>query len=125
MQCNHPFAACSTANEDYEGMTEWLKHNVEPENTVKEFMKKTSIKRAAWIRGNPSLTVEAILKEHPRLFDTPGMVSLGNAMFQFFSWCNAFFMSMLSNILCPIITRMVACNFNLHDLADPETTFNY
>ena len=81
MQCNHPFAACNTTNEDYEGMTEWLKHNLEPESTVKEFMKKTSIKRAAWIRGNPSLTVEGILKEHPRLFDTPGMVSLGNAMF--------------------------------------------
>ena len=56
-------------NEDYEGMTEWLKHNVEPESTGKDFMKKPhQIKRAAWIRGNPSFTLEAILKEQPRLF---------------------------------------------------------
>jgi ribosome biogenesis GTPase A len=38
--------------------------------------KKPAIKRAAWIRENPGITVEAILKEHPRLFDTPGMVSV-------------------------------------------------
>ena len=62
--------------DDYEGMIEWLKHNVQPQVKVKEYMKKTAIKRAAWIRENPGITVEAILKEHTRLFDTPGMVSV-------------------------------------------------
>ena len=73
-------AACNTSQEDYKGMVEWLKHNVDPDNTVKEYMKKTSIKRAKWIRTNPNLTIDAILKEHPRLFNTLGMVSLGNTV---------------------------------------------
>ena len=34
-------------------------------------MEKTSIKRAVWVRENPELSIGAILKEHPRLFDTP------------------------------------------------------
>lgn len=39
-------------------------------------MKKTSINRAAWIKENPQLSICDILKEHPRLFDIPGMVSI-------------------------------------------------
>ena len=57
-------------------MVEWLKHHVEPLHKVKEFMGKTSVKRASWIREHSDLPVGAILKEHPRLIDTPGMVSI-------------------------------------------------
>ena len=63
-------------DDDYEGMVEWLKHHVEPVETVQDYMEKTSIKRAAWVRGDNEITVETIIKEHPRLFDTPGMVSI-------------------------------------------------
>ena len=55
-------------------MVEWLKHHVEPPSKVKEYMQKTSVNRAAWIKENPQLSISDILKEHPRLFDTPGMV---------------------------------------------------
>ena len=37
----------SISEEDYEGMVEWLKHHVEPLHKVKEFMGKTSVKRAS------------------------------------------------------------------------------
>jgi hypothetical protein len=67
----------STLTEDqYEGMVEWLKWHVEPLWKVKEYIEKTSTKRAAWICGNANLSVSAILTQHPRLFDTPGMVSI-------------------------------------------------
>ena len=59
---------------------EWLKHHVEPLTKVKEFMSKTSVKRASWIREHSDLSVGAILKEHPRLIDTPGMVSTSLAL---------------------------------------------
>ena len=39
-------------------------------------MEKTSIKRAVWVRENPELSIGAILKEHPRLFDTRNMVGI-------------------------------------------------
>ena len=39
-------------------------------------MEKTSIKRAVWVRENPELSIEAIVKEHPRLFDTRNMVGI-------------------------------------------------
>ena len=55
-------------------MVEWLKHHVEPPSKVKEYMKKTPVNRAAWVKENPQLSISDILKEHPRLFDTPGMV---------------------------------------------------
>ena len=57
-------------------MVEWLKHHVEPHSKVKEYMTKTSINRAAWIKENPQLSITDILKEHPRLFDVPSMVSI-------------------------------------------------
>jgi hypothetical protein len=52
---------------------EWLKYHVEP--LIKVFMSKMSVKRASWIREHSDLSVGALLKEHPRLIDTPGMVS--------------------------------------------------
>ncbi|CAB3987566.1 Hypothetical predicted protein [Paramuricea clavata] len=70
----------SISEEDYEGMVEWLKHHVEPLTKVKEFMSKTSVKRASWIREHSDLSVDAILKEHPRLIDTPGMIELDFAL---------------------------------------------
>ena len=57
-------------------MIEWLKHRIEPLSKAKEYVAKTSIKRAAWVRGNPELSIGSILKEHPRLFDTPNMVGI-------------------------------------------------
>ncbi len=57
-------------------MVEWLKHHVEPHSKVKQYIAKTSINRAAWIKENPQLSICDIMKEHPRLFDIPGMVSI-------------------------------------------------
>ena len=70
------FTACSISDEEYEGMIEWLMHHIEPLSKVKEYMVKTLIKRAAWVRENPELSIEAIVKEHPRLFDTRNMVGI-------------------------------------------------
>lgn len=55
-------------------MKEWLCHNLEPETKVKDFMQKTAIKRAALLRDE-NFRLDQIIKEFPRLFDTPGMVS--------------------------------------------------
>lgn len=55
-------------------MKAWLKHNTEPLDQVKLFMKATVSVRAEWIRGNPNLTSLQINMEYPRLLGTPGMV---------------------------------------------------
>ncbi|XP_028392503.1 uncharacterized protein LOC114517060 isoform X2 [Dendronephthya gigantea] len=60
--------------DEYEGMVEWLKYHIEPLNKIKDFLKKTAIKRASWIREHSELSVSDIVKEHPRLFDTAGMI---------------------------------------------------
>lgn len=74
-QCKLIFLAdCDLSSEEFESMTEWLKHNVEPVSQVSSFMKKTAVKRAEWIRNNPGQPFDNILREYPRLFDTPGMV---------------------------------------------------
>lgn len=57
-------------------MIEWLKNHTESESKVRGYMQKTAVKRAAWIRENTNLAIGDILKVHPRLFDTPGMVSV-------------------------------------------------
>ena len=67
---------CTTSDTEHEAMKEWLKYNVEPPSQVKNYMEKTAIKRAAWIRENTGLSIGAVLKEYPRLFDTPGMVNV-------------------------------------------------
>ncbi|XP_028417993.1 uncharacterized protein LOC114542716 [Dendronephthya gigantea] len=67
---------CIISDDEYMGMVEWLKHHIEPLSKVKQYMKKTSISRAAWIKENPQLSVCDILKEHPRLFDIPGMIEI-------------------------------------------------
>jgi hypothetical protein len=51
-------------------MTKWL-NNICPENQVAEYMKETMIWRAQWTRQNGAKTVE-IVREYPRLLDTPG-----------------------------------------------------
>jgi hypothetical protein len=57
-------------------LKEWLKGNSEPLSTVNNFMEKTASSRAQWIRKNADLRIEEVIKEYPRLFDTPGMVLL-------------------------------------------------
>ncbi len=57
-------------------MTEWLKNNIWPASQVEQYMKETAIQRAKWIRDNGSKTIMEIVKEYPRLLDTPGMVGL-------------------------------------------------
>lgn len=57
-------------------MKEWMKTNSEPLSTVKEYMEKTAFNRAEWIRKNSDLSMQEVIKEYPRLFDTPGMVLL-------------------------------------------------
>ncbi|KAJ8047463.1 hypothetical protein HOLleu_06467 [Holothuria leucospilota] len=56
-------------------MKEWLCHNIDPEAKVKEFMEKTAVKREALLRDE-NFTLDQIIKEFPRLFDTPGMVEV-------------------------------------------------
>lgn len=51
-----------------------MKANSEPLSTVKNYMEKTALNRADWIRKNPDLPMQEVIKEYPRLFDTPGMV---------------------------------------------------
>lgn len=57
-------------------MTEWLKNNIWPASQVEHYMKETAIQRAKWIRDHGSKTIMEIVKEYPRLLDTPGMVGL-------------------------------------------------
>ncbi|KAJ8381015.1 hypothetical protein SKAU_G00017930 [Synaphobranchus kaupii] len=56
-------------------MKEWLKHNAEPLSQVQEYMRKTAIHRATWIRQNGAKSVGQILREYPHLLATPGMIS--------------------------------------------------
>ncbi|XP_052449210.1 uncharacterized protein LOC128011128 [Carassius gibelio] len=56
-------------------MTEWLKNNIWPASQVEHYMKETVIQRAKWIRDHGSKTIMEIVKEYPRLLDTPGMIS--------------------------------------------------
>ena len=57
-------------------MSEWLKNNVWPNAQVGQYMLKTAIHRAQWIRGDGTKSLLNIVEEFPRLLDTPGMVSL-------------------------------------------------
>jgi hypothetical protein len=59
---------------DHNGMKEWMKANLEPLSTLKNYMEKTVLNRAEWIRKTPDLPMREVMKEYPRLFDTPGMV---------------------------------------------------
>ncbi|XP_071852236.1 uncharacterized protein [Apostichopus japonicus] len=67
---------CSVSETDDYAMKEWLKNHIEPLSQVHEFMEKTTIKRAEWIRANPGLSISSILKEYPRLIDIPGMIEM-------------------------------------------------
>ncbi|CAB1317008.1 unnamed protein product [Coregonus sp. 'balchen'] len=53
-------------------MTKWLK-NIWPANQAAEYTKETAIQRAQLTRQNGAKTVE-IVREYPRLLDTPGIV---------------------------------------------------
>lgn len=70
------FLESDISNEQFQCMVEWLKHNISPTTQVNSFMEKTAVKRAEWIRINRGESFENILREYPRLFDTPGMVSM-------------------------------------------------
>lgn len=59
---------------DHTGMKEWMKANSEPISTIKKYIEKTVVNRAEWIRKTPDLSMREVMKEYPRLFDTPGMV---------------------------------------------------
>ncbi|PIK62632.1 hypothetical protein BSL78_00424 [Apostichopus japonicus] len=63
---------CSVSETDDYAMKEWLKNHIEPLSQVHEFMEKTTIKRAEWIRKSWFIN-SSILKEYPRLIDIPGM----------------------------------------------------
>ena len=67
---------CDTEEVEHEGMKEWLKQHLDPISTAKEYMEKTVINRAHWIRDNIDLDVKDIMREYPRLFDIPEMVCL-------------------------------------------------
>ncbi|XP_057201278.1 uncharacterized protein LOC130561138 [Triplophysa rosa] len=54
---------------------EWLKNNIWPPSQIEQYMKETAIHRAKWIRDNGTKAVMEIVKEYPRLLDTPGMIS--------------------------------------------------
>uniref|UniRef100_UPI003AAF1029 uncharacterized protein n=1 Tax=Centroberyx gerrardi TaxID=166262 RepID=UPI003AAF1029 len=56
-------------------LTEWLKNNVWPANQVAEYMRETAIHRAKWIKENGTKSLDEIVREYPRLLDTPGMIS--------------------------------------------------
>ena len=56
-------------------MVEWLKNHIEPASKVLWYMRKTSIKRLAWIRENPNLSIDDIIKAPQDYFDITGMVS--------------------------------------------------
>ena len=58
-------------SEKFQSMVEWLKYNVAPSSQVNSFMEKTAVKRAEWIRKNTGQSFGNILKEYPRLFNTP------------------------------------------------------
>lgn len=53
-----------------------MKLHFEPASTVKQYMMKTVLNRAGWIRDNSDLPIKAIINEYPRLFDSPGMVNI-------------------------------------------------
>ena len=55
-------------------MTTWLKYHHTPTQQVEEMMLKTCRARAAYIRRETEKTASELLKEYPRLIDTPGMV---------------------------------------------------
>ena len=67
---------CNTEEVDHQGMKEWLKQHNEPSSTIKTYMERTVLNRAHWIKDNSDLPVSKVMAEYPRLFDTPGMVSL-------------------------------------------------
>ena len=69
------YKECTISDEDHDGMKEWLKNHTEPSAKVKQYMEKTSIKRAEWIRENSGLSISSVSNEYPRLFDTSDMVS--------------------------------------------------
>ncbi|CAB3977881.1 Hypothetical predicted protein [Paramuricea clavata] len=64
------FTTCTLPDDDYEGIVEWLKHHVEPVETVQNYMEKTSIKRAAWIEMDFDLLFKDV-KDNPFLKWTP------------------------------------------------------
>ena len=61
--------------EEVKQMSEWLKNNVWPVTQVTQYMLKTAVHRARWIR-DVGKNLQSIVEEFPRFLDTPGMVSL-------------------------------------------------
>ncbi|KAJ8018120.1 hypothetical protein HOLleu_44066 [Holothuria leucospilota] len=55
-------------------MQTWLKHNLHPQAQVENYMKETIHFRTEWVKKNPSLTIQEIAAEYPRLLDRPGMI---------------------------------------------------
>lgn len=70
------FTESDVTSEEFQSMVEWLKHNVSPPSQVLSFMEKTAVNRAEWIRLNPGEPFDNIIKEYPRLFNTPGKVRI-------------------------------------------------
>ncbi|KAJ8043406.1 hypothetical protein HOLleu_10472 [Holothuria leucospilota] len=59
--------------EEYDGMKEWLKHNIHPIAKVKEYMERTATMRAKLLRDSEK-PLAVVIEEFPRLFDVPGMI---------------------------------------------------
>lgn len=53
-------------------MTVWLKNNRAPTMQVREYMRKTASARLKEFKGETD--IGEVLRDYPRLLDTPGMV---------------------------------------------------
>ncbi|KAG7238760.1 hypothetical protein INR49_031276 [Caranx melampygus] len=59
--------------EKLQEMLDWLKVNKFPVSEVEAYMKETATYRGKWIPSNGSKSIPEMLKEFPRLVDSPGM----------------------------------------------------
>ena len=96
--------------DEFDAMVAWLKHNVTPLSKVSEFVEKTAVKRAQMIRSG-QLEKTPITDMYPRLFDTPGMVSM--------LWrvkCNKLLILIIWNILSLQSVSLLPVEYNKYML---------
>jgi hypothetical protein len=71
-----------TLTDEAKTKIEWMKHNTQPEEQVRAYMKETVLHRRKFIhppQGTKAPSLDDIMNQYPRLMD-PGMVSLAYIM---------------------------------------------
>ena len=72
--CLAVFVENKLTEEESRTLISWLKSNRQPISQVKEYKAKTAPQRLLAVKKMEDLG--KVLKEYPRLLDTPGMVSI-------------------------------------------------